>query len=180
MDEIWKPVIGYDGMYEVSNYGNVRSYLNYQWGVKNTPHILKQCKCGRQRDYFGVNLLGSVKRVHRLVAQSFIDNPNNKPFINHKDGNKSNNKIENLEWCTAKENTQHAYETGLLNNKGEHCITSKLTKNDVVKIRKIYKDGGVTQKQIAKIWGVSRSQIGFIVTKKRWKHLKEEVSYRNS
>ena len=178
--EVWKDVVDYKDSYEVSNLGKVRSYRNYQWGLKDKPHIKKQVSCGRQMDYLCVNLLGKVKRVHRLVAKAFIPNPENKKYVNHIDGDKTNNHVSNLEWCTAKENTKHAYDIGLIDNKGENCVTSKLTKKDVIEIRKTYKTGNYTQKEISEAWGVSRSQIGFIVNRKRWKHIKEEVSYRKS
>ena len=101
--EIWKDIVGYEGLYQISNYGNVRS-LNYH--RENRIHILKQIV-----DYTGylfVCLSKNKKRkqfkIHRLVADAFLDNPNNLPCINHKDENKENNNVSNLEWCNHKYN----------------------------------------------------------------------------
>lgn len=100
--EIWKPVKGYEGFYEISNYGNVK---NVQRG--NLRKLLLN-KDGYVEILLSKN--GSVKsvRVHRLVAEAFIPNPDKKPEVNHKDYNKSNNYIENLEWTTRKENVNHS------------------------------------------------------------------------
>lgn len=105
------PVKGWKGRYEVSNYGSVRSLK------KDGKYIyLKQHK---YNGYHKVKLIkpeySKTVVVHRLVAESFIFNSDNKPTVNHKDGNKSNNHVDNLEWCTYKENTRHAIDTGLIN-----------------------------------------------------------------
>lgn len=98
MQEKWRDIHGTDGKYQVSNFGKVRS----------TTKILKlyHTKCG----YLIVNL-GSKNRhrlVHRLVAETFIENPNNKPQVNHINGDKTDNRVENLEWCTSSENIRHS------------------------------------------------------------------------
>ena len=103
-NEIWKDVIGYEGLYLVSNLGRVKSIKRQvAGGVRNTPEkILKQHL--QKEGYFTVVLYkdGIPKRlsVHRLVAIAFCDNPHNFPVVNHKDENKSNNLATNLEWCT--------------------------------------------------------------------------------
>lgn len=107
MREIWKSVKGYEGLYEVSNTGNVKSLS------KNK--ILNPCL--HKKGYMFVTLTKNKKTkhkyVHRLVADAFIENKLLKTQVNHIDGNKTNNKVENLEWCTDEENTKHAYESGL-------------------------------------------------------------------
>ena len=112
MNEIWKDIEGYEGKYQVSNLGNVKS-LNY----KNSGKEQNIALCNDADGYLLVNLRLNnkvkTKRVHRLVAQAFIPNPENKPQVNHIDGNKKNNKIENLEWCTCEENQRHAWDKGL-------------------------------------------------------------------
>lgn len=108
--EIWKDIEGYEGLYQVSNLGRVKSKLR-------KGRILKPINT---KKYYSVILCknSTTKEiyVHRLVAYAFIPNPQNKPFINHIDGNKQNNYVENLEWCTQSENCRHAYKIGL--NKG--------------------------------------------------------------
>lgn len=98
--EYWKPIFNYEGLYEVSNLGRVRS-LNYSHTGK--PQVLKTGYCGRNRAYKSVILYKEGKRetktIHRLVAQAFIPNSLNLPEVNHKDENTLNNCAENLEWC---------------------------------------------------------------------------------
>jgi len=116
--EIWVPVVGYEGFYDVSNLGNVRSYHNGKWGCSDKPRLLKAYQ-GKHYKY--VFLCGRDRRghayIHRLVAEAFIPNPNNYGYINHIDGNKLNNSVENLEWCTQKHNIQHALSSGLLRSR---------------------------------------------------------------
>lgn len=124
MKEYYIPVKGYEGLYEVSNIGNVRSLDRikevFHYG-KITNHKfhgrqLALCVCkpkGRNTGYYRVMLSGKGTYVHTIVANSFIDNPENKKQVNHIDGNKLNNRVDNLEWCTASENVKHAFKMGL-------------------------------------------------------------------
>ena len=116
MDEIWKDIQGYEGKYQVSNTGLVRSM--------NFNHITGLVKTIAQKtDRYGYKVVqlhnnGERKHitVHRLVAKTFIPNENKLPQINHIDGNKSNNSVLNLEWCTGKENMEHGRKNGLFKN----------------------------------------------------------------
>jgi hypothetical protein len=125
MKEIWKDIAGYEKMYQVSNLGRVRSLDRYSWnGYKywlQRGKILKPCQ--QKSGYLNVDLSdGHSKshkyRVHRLVAQAFIPNPNNLPCVNHKDENPQNNKALNLEWCDYRYN----------NNYGNHNLKMSLTR----------------------------------------------------
>lgn len=105
--------------------------------------------------------------IHRIVAKVFLDNPNKYKYVNHIDGNKKNNCVENLEWCSAKDNTKHAYDNGLAKH-GEKSTSSKLTQDQVNEIRSTYKKGKITYVELGKIYGISKQQIERIVNKKRW------------
>lgn len=108
MIEIWKDIIGYEGIYQVSNLGRIKIIKNMHKGNKTTFMEISPNRYG----YCRVSLWKNKKRktycVHRLVAEAFIPNPENKPQVNHKDGQKSNNDAENLEWATSSENQTHS------------------------------------------------------------------------
>lgn len=110
--EIWKKVKGWEDLYEVSNTGKVRSIRTGKLRVFDINN------CGYERIVFYNGEYKERIFVHRLVAETFIPNPQNKPQVNHIDGNKSNNSVENLEWCTQMENEIHAIKNGL---KGNWC-----------------------------------------------------------
>ena len=118
MKEIWEDIKGYEGLYQVSNLGRIKS-LKYWSNVHNKYYnreiILKQKE--NRYGYLFVGLYKEHKRkeclIHRLVSEAFIPNLENKKEINHKDGNKKNNCVNNLIWCTRSENMLHAYKTGL-------------------------------------------------------------------
>lgn len=125
MKEIFKNIIGYEGLYQISNYGNVKS-LNYH--NTNKSQLLKPSK--NKYGYLRVTLCKNNKTksysIHRLVAISFIQNPNHYSIINHKDENPSNNNVENLEWCTCKYNSNY----GTRNN--------RIKQNNILTKRKYY------------------------------------------
>lgn len=123
MEEIWKDIKGYEGYYKISNFGRVKRMKRitkfndgrlYKYNEKIVN--INKGKIG----YFVVDLYKNTKRmtfyIHRLVAEAFIPNPDNLPQVNHRDGNKLNNDIDNLEWVSAKQNCQHAYDNNLHTN----------------------------------------------------------------
>lgn len=113
--EIWKDIKGYEGKYQISSLGRVKS-LARKFANGKTDIILKtKIELGYEKVSFSENNKTKTCRVHRLVAEAFIPIVKDKDHVNHIDGNKSNNKAENLEWCTPKENAAHAIKTGLIN-----------------------------------------------------------------
>lgn len=116
MKEIWKDIKGYEGIYQISNLGNVKN-LKPRYKNINPTGLLKPVKMST--GYLNVSLINKNKnrkehRVHRLVAEAFIKNPYNKPQVNHIDNNRSNNIVTNLEWTTCSENLKHAGKQGRL------------------------------------------------------------------
>ena len=150
MIEIWKDVVGYEGLYQVSNCGNVRS-LNW----KNTGMVRNMCPRLNNKGYFIVNLSKDSKSVsksvHRLVAQAFLPNTLNYTDVNHIDENPRNNCVENLEWCTHKSNV-NKYNA----NHPEHFRSRKSTeryqKRLNLKVSQFLKDG-----TLVRIWDNSRT-----------------------
>ena len=143
MTTTWRSVVGYEGLYEVSNDGRVRTVEHIANGHTITPRELA-IRIYKNQRYARVRLYRDGKPkdyvVHRIVAEAFIPNPYNKPQVNHIDGNRSNNMVENLEWCTASENQRHAYKTGLKDIENTITHTRK-------KVRQIDAEGNVI-----KIW----------------------------
>lgn len=176
MAEIWKYVSNTDKHYSVSNLGRVRSngvvYIASN-GYKDCvfhrePKILKQTKTND--GYLTVRINRTICLVHRLICREFVDNQCNKPFVNHKDGNKTNNCADNLEWVTAYENNIHAIRTGLRPS-GEKCKNHKLTQAQVNEIRALHKPHtrGFGCKTLSKKYGVHHSVIQKILNGEKWK-----------
>jgi len=133
MEEIWKEISGYDGRYKISNKGHVTSFRFK--GKLLTPQKLKDGYIGvtLQRSDTSKNLIS----IHRLVAMTFIPNPENKPHVNHINGVKTDNRVENLEWVTPKENIHHSIKNGFQKTSGNR----KLNDNDALIIRDAIKEG---------------------------------------
>ncbi len=140
----------------------------------NRGIFLSQRPCGKDYKKIGGGYMAvsldkrKPARVHRLVAEHFLENPNSLSQVNHKNGIKSDNRLENLEWCTCSHNHKHAFKKGLRHNKcGELSHLSKLSNNDVSKIRELIKTH-IPQKDIAKIYHISPMAISNIKLRKTW------------
>jgi DNA-binding NarL/FixJ family response regulator len=167
--EIWKPLKEYEGLYEISNMGKIKSLIK----KGNIKEQIRKTGLDVSTGYINVMLRKNnkplTKRVHRLVAEAFVPNPDNKLVVNHIDGNKKNNKASNLEWMTYSENTLHSFKTGLQKKIfGDNNYITKIKDQDVFEIKKLISQGK-TNKEIAKIYGVNPSQISRIKTGQRRK-----------
>ena len=160
-DEVFKKITVCEN-YSISNYGRVRN------DIRNTflsPRKLR----GYERVSLWYNNKANDHRIHRLVAQEFIENKENKPEVNHKNGIRNDNRVINLEWVTGEENVDHKKK--VLNQgdtfKGNNNSNSTLTEKNVIDIR----ISTLSRKELAEIYNVSVTQIGRIITKKLWTHI---------
>lgn len=177
MQEIWKDCVGFEGYYKVSNKGRVMTIARETIKSNGRKCVVKEkiLAQGTVSGYKSVTLKvnGTRKdmRIHRLVAMAFIGKPY-KEMVNHKDGNKANNNVENLEWATRSENEKHAYDTRLKESSGYHkqrvsdCNKERRTISDDI-IRYI-RNSKLSQYKLADELGISRSMVGLIRQRKRY------------
>jgi hypothetical protein len=178
MKIIWKDIEGFENIYKINNIGIVKS-LDKKLRIGNGFYIKK----GRiikpymnNSGYLRINLYDNKIKIayylHRLLAQTFIINTLSKKEVNHKDGNKLNNNLDNLEWVTSSENKKHAFRIGLKSTAGELSPKHKLTEWDVKIIRKMYKNTKYwTQRKIGELFGITDGHINNIVNYKNWRNI---------
>lgn len=185
MSEVWKTIEGTNGLYEVSDHGRVRSldrYIEYNWKGKTMRRIQKgkvlSDKCNTDYQIVKVYYEDGPKyiRIHQLVANAFVKKLEGKNYVNHIDANKHNNRADNLEWVTQKENITHAWEMGLCSGAiagvGHH--NSKLTEDDVRWIRendRTTNGGNMSREEMAKVLGVSGVSVTNVANRKTWRHI---------
>jgi len=173
--EEWR-VVPFRTMYEVSSLGNVRRIKDtYESTFRGKP-ITRKIKVNvvgsklSAKGYARVNLSGVVFQVHRLIALVFIDNIDNKEQVNHINGIKTDNRVENLEWVTNMENRHHACANNLI-ARGEVVGSSKLLESDVIEIRRLYDSKTLHQWEIAEMFNLCQQSVSSICTRKTWKHI---------
>jgi hypothetical protein len=179
MIEDWKDIAGWEGLYAVSSNGRIKSYdrLVTELNGKTRTHKGRLVTLKKTGRYHGVSLflhgVGQRYYAHRLVAEAFIPNPDGRPEVNHKDGNKFNNCVLNLEWATRSENAKHAFAMGLMEpppaRKGESQHSAKLTEHDVNQIRKTFKPG--MGRLLAQKYGVTPPSIYGVINGRTWQHV---------
>lgn len=182
-NEKWKDIKGHEGQHEVSSCGRVRSVdrtiskVDGRYDKQVTFYKQGRIKTltYHHGQYFIIKLSNEGKNkthfVHRLVAEAFLPNPNNLPIVNHKNSIKTDNNIENLEWVSNSENVKHAIKNKLTTIcSGENHGACKYTDEDILKIRKLYKDK-LSLTEIGKIMGTNKARIWEIVHRKTWKHI---------
>ena len=175
MEEIWRDIKQYEGLYQVSNLGRVKRLAKNSIRKDGRPLGLREKILKNKpsnNGYIHTCLTDKGESVfylvHRLVAEAFIPNPKNKYSVNHKNTDKHDNAVTNLEWHTREEQMIHAVEKGKSGIKGEKNIRSKLTQEQANQIRISYKKGNITQKELSEYYNVSRQLIGYIINHKRY------------
>jgi len=171
-EEEWKQIPDYEGWYEISDIGNVKRVLVGPGTAVGKILKIKTTAYGYNEVMISKNGISRSFRVHRLVMAAFVGPCPEGYQVNHKDGNKRNNCLGNLEYVTPSENVRHAHRIGLKYQKGEKNNHSKLTEENVHEIKHLV-DIGMTQILIAKRFNVSQSAISLIVVGKNWTHVKE-------
>ncbi len=167
MNERWKDIIGYEGLYQVSDHGKLKRMVSIKCKKERIrkPVITRD---GRLSTTLHKNNIGQKMLIHRLVLLSFVGPPEVDQITRHLDGNPKNNNLSNLRWGTHKENQQDSVRHGTksdpprIDNSGSKNGRSKLTESQVSKIRIIVKDGRYTQRKIAEIFGITQQTISDI------------------
>ena len=169
-DEEWRDVVGYEGLYMVSNLGNVKSLPKRARHRNERTMKLSIGGGGYLYAHLRKNGKDAQKLVHRLVAEAFIENTEDKPQVNHIDGNRCNNNINNLEWVTCSENQLHAYRVlnRVRSTGGTPRPTKrKLTREQVIEIRA----SNESQSSLARMYGVGQHTIWCILKRKTYKEI---------
>lgn len=170
--EKWVDVVGYEGLYMVSDYGRIKS-LKRKGRTNDLISIGHIHKWGYVKVCLLKDNISHVNFMHVIVADCFIPNPENFLQVNHKDSDKTNNKVSNLERCNNSHNQIHAHENSVIDHnviKGEKSNFAKLRNKDVLEIRELIRIG-TPNKDIASAYNISKSNISFIKNNKRWGHL---------
>lgn len=176
--DVWKDIEGFEGMYQVSESGFVKSLKRVVKGSSAnkgrrtvSERIIREWENFRGYKLVTLSKGGKTKGVpvHILVAKAFIDNPENKPEVNHKDGNKSNNIKGNLEWATRLENQRHAINVLGKSIAGERHPSAKLKSSEIIEMRELFDTGNYSKAAIGRMFGVGKDHAINIINRKCWK-----------
>lgn len=166
-EEIWKDIPRYNGLYQASTYGRIKSIAHFYYSTYKGKKVRRwleekifEMKKLNSKGYKRLNLNGVVHFAHKLIAITFIPNLDNKPQINHIDGNKLNNTVKNLEWVTNQENRTHAIKMGLHANRKTGL--GKITFEQIRTIKNLY-GIGVSQKRIAKQYNIVQQTVSKLI-----------------
>ena len=183
-NEIWVPIFGYEGLYEISNYGRVKSLkrFNPKSGKGGRWYPERMISIRSDKDgYLIANLCKDGKnklcKVHRLVLSSFEKQDLNLQ-VNHIDGNKQNNRLDNLEWVTCSENIKHAWRIGLNNQDGSRNRMAKLTEEKILEIVELFKTTNLSDRKIADMYDIKSDEtIRSIRKRKAWTHVTNDIDF---
>jgi hypothetical protein len=162
--EIWKDVVGFSGLYLISNKGRLKSIKKNGTQILRSPSI----RFWYLRTSLSNNGKITQESIHRMVAAAFIPNPQNKPVVNHIDANPLNNCVENLEWCTPAENLQHAINLGNLKLRGIHNANSILDETKVREMRRLKNECGLSIKDIATKFNIRTDTATLAINGRNW------------
>lgn len=176
--EIWKPIKGFEGYYQVSNLGRIKSLAREEVVIRKRPEAIMKLGYGTHSNgiYYNVTLSKNGKkvypRVNRLVAEHFCEKKEGCNVVNHLDSVSTNNEATNLEWTTTLGNVRHSWKFG--NQKpqnGEKNGHSKFVEKDILKIRELANTGNYTHQELSEVYNVRRETITKIINHQRWRHI---------
>jgi len=169
--EVWKDIEGFEGRYQVSTFGNVKSLARFRNGkngslvpIRESLMTPKVTRHGYATVHLRADDVSAQPSVHRLVAKAFIQNPENKPTVNHIDGVKLNNHVSNLEWATQSEQAVHSSETGLQKNPGQ----KRFSKEYIARVKQYYDENHISIYELSKLFNMSERTAGRCVNSKAY------------